>query len=114
MIKRIKLRDEVNIYRSLLINLHTAAWTGNEEMISFFMDRIGAYSYARTNSNGYEKEEKQQRRRTLLALDNWLDDWKKEKVKIDAKKKKEYEERLKNDPEFAALVEQCNKSKTSP
>jgi hypothetical protein len=111
MIKKIKLRDEVNIYRDLLISLHTARWTGNHEMLGFFLDKIAAYSYARTNSNGYEKEEEQQRRRTLLALDNWVEEWKVKKVEVDAKKKAEYEERLKNDPEFATLVEKYKDKK---
>ena len=62
------LEEQVSIYNSLLISLHTARWTHNHEQFAEIMDKIGAYSYARTNSNGYEEEEKEQQLRTLLNL----------------------------------------------
>lgn len=111
MIKKIKLKDEVNIYRSFLVSLHTARWTGNTVMFGLLMDKLAAYSYSRTNSNGYEKEEEQQMRQTLLNLDNWIDEYKVKKEEADIKRKKEYEERLRNDPEFAATVKMWNTKK---
>ena len=33
----------------VLIDLHTANWTGNQARFAFILERIGAYSYARTN-----------------------------------------------------------------
>lgn len=63
-------KEELNIYRDLLISLHTARWTGNSKKVIEILDKIGAYSYARTNSNGHEKEEEKNRIRTLLNLKN--------------------------------------------
>ena len=63
-------KEELAIYRHLLIRLHTAAWTGNYEVVRDLMDRIGKYSYARTNSNpGNYKQEKREQIQTLLNLD---------------------------------------------
>lgn len=61
-------KEKIEIYENLLISLHTARWTGNTKLFAGLMDKIGAYSYARTNSNGYEEEEEELRMRTLLAL----------------------------------------------
>lgn len=66
---RISQKRELEIYRRLLIRLHTARWTGNSEEVKELLDRIGAYSYARTNSNGDYKQEERDRKRTLLNLD---------------------------------------------
>jgi hypothetical protein len=64
-------KEELSIYRNLLIHLHTCRWTGNNERMVKILDVIGAYSYARTNSNpGNDKQEKKQRRLTLLNLKN--------------------------------------------
>ena len=53
-------KEELTIYRSLLIRLHTARWTGNTKRFNEILEAIGAYSYARTNSNAgdYKREEK--------------------------------------------------------
>lgn len=63
-------KRELAIYRRLLIRLHTARWTHHDDIVIEILDAIGAYSYARTNSNagGYELEEKQ-RIETLLRLE---------------------------------------------
>lgn len=111
MIKKVKLKEEVEIYRSFLVSLHTAGWTGNNVMFKLLMDKLAAYSYSRTNSNGYEKEERQQMRRTLLALNDWHDEYKVKKEAADIKRKEEYEERLRNDPAFAASVGMWNTKK---
>jgi len=62
-------KEKINILSSFLIRLHTARWTGNTKMFAELMERIAAYSYARTNSNGFEDEEELNRERTLLNLD---------------------------------------------
>lgn len=111
MIKKIKLREEVDIYRRFLINLHTARWTGNDLSFAILMNKLAEYSYSRTNSNGYYKEEEQNERRTLLALNDWLEEYKVKKEEDIKKKKEEYNEKVKNDPEFAALVEKFSKFK---
>jgi hypothetical protein len=63
-------KEELEIYRRLLIRLHTARWTGHHETVLEILDKIGAYSYARTNSNGDWKQEERDRIRTLLNLKN--------------------------------------------
>ena len=68
--KKITQKRELEIYRSLLIRLHTARWTGNIEMVKQLLDRISDYSYARTNTNeGNCKQEERDRIQTLLDLD---------------------------------------------
>lgn len=68
--KKVTLEEELKIYRRLLIRLHTARWTRHTELVEDLLNRIAAYSYARTNSNAgnYEQEEKD-RIKTLLNLD---------------------------------------------
>lgn len=61
-------QQKIEIYENLLISLHTARWTHNTKLFAELMDKIAAYSYSRTNSNGYEEEEAELRERTLLAL----------------------------------------------
>jgi hypothetical protein len=68
-VKRPTEKEELEIYRRLLINLHTARWTGHTEKVQDLLDRIGRYSYARTNSNGDEEQEERQQIQTLLDLD---------------------------------------------
>lgn len=68
--KKVTQKEELAIYRELLINLHTARWTGNIDKINEILDAIGRYSYARTNSNGDEKQEERNRTQTLLNLKN--------------------------------------------
>jgi hypothetical protein len=67
--KKVTQKEELSIYRNLLIKLHTAIWTGNNDSVKRILKAIGEYSYARTNSNfGMEKEEEQKCIRTLLKL----------------------------------------------
>ena len=67
--KFVSQKKELNIYRSFLINLHTAIWTGNYDKVNIMIKKLGEYSYARTNSNGDIKQENQEKIRTLLALE---------------------------------------------
>jgi hypothetical protein len=67
--EKIPLEEEVQIYRRLLVRLHTARWTGNKKLLNSLLDKIGFYSYARTNSNGHYDEEEQVQIQTLLNLD---------------------------------------------
>jgi hypothetical protein len=62
-------KEELKIYRNLLINLHTAAWTCNTKKFQELMERIGRYSYARTNTNGFPEEEEERMKQTLLDPD---------------------------------------------
>jgi len=62
-------KRELQIYRNLLIKLHTANWTGNQKRVIEIMRAIGEYSYARTNSIECEKIEKKLREKTLLKLE---------------------------------------------
>ena len=61
-------KEELKIYRNLLINLHEAKWTGNNKRLIELMDLIGAYSYARTNSTEDSKQDNRNMIRTLLNL----------------------------------------------
>jgi len=62
-------KKELNIYRNLLISLHTAVWTGNHNKVGDILEKIGKYSYARTNGIQDEKQEKKLREQTLLKLE---------------------------------------------
>lgn len=67
--KKVTQKEELEIYRNLLIRLHTARWTGNSESAMRILKAIGDYSYSRTNSNfDMEKEEEKMQMRTLLKL----------------------------------------------
>ena len=63
-------KEELAIYRNLLINLHTARWCGNNDRVIKILDAIGSYSYARTNSNGDDEREEKQQLKTLRNLEN--------------------------------------------
>lgn len=62
-------KRELKIYRNLLISLHTAVCTGNNEKVKLILDKIGKYSYARTNGWQDEKLEKKLEESTLLELE---------------------------------------------
>jgi len=64
------LEQEVQIYRDLLMQLHLYRWTGNTVKFSRLMDKIAAYSYARTNSNFHETDEEvdEKLEKTLIGL----------------------------------------------
>jgi len=63
-----KQKEELEIYRDLLINLHTARWCMNNARVIKILDAIGAYSYARTNSNGDDQQDSINKERTLKGL----------------------------------------------
>lgn len=67
--KKATEKEELLIYRRLLIRLHTARWTGHDELVEDLLNRIGEYSYARTNSNGDWRQEEEVEIITLLNLD---------------------------------------------
>jgi hypothetical protein len=67
--KALTEHEELMIYRRLLINLHEAHWTGNEERRAKILKKIGNYAFARTNSNGDLQQEEEMRTITLLELD---------------------------------------------
>ena len=45
-------------FKDLLISIHTCRWTGNTDRFIAYLDAIAAYSYAHTNSNFYDEEDK--------------------------------------------------------
>lgn len=61
-------RKELEIYRNLLIKLATSRWCMNETNIVKILDKISAYSYARTNSNGDEAQDLINQEKTLKEL----------------------------------------------
>jgi len=70
---KLSVEEENKILKKLLINLHTARWTGNYEMVENLLNKIGQFSYARTNSFEESSEETEQREiQTLLNLDTLL------------------------------------------
>ena len=71
--KNLTQKEELKLYRRLLIHLHTCRWTGHHDKVVEILDAIGKYSYARTNSNGDWKQEEKVATLTLLALKKILD-----------------------------------------
>jgi hypothetical protein len=71
--KKISQKEELKIYRSLLIHLHTCRWTGHLDKVNEILNAIGEYSYARTNTNGDLKQEKELENQTLLNLKKLLE-----------------------------------------
>ena len=71
--KNLTEKEELEVYRRLLIQLHTCRWTGHSDKVKEILDAIGHYSYARTNSNGDEKQEEKSRIRTLLELKKFVE-----------------------------------------
>jgi hypothetical protein len=45
-------------FHNLLIDLHTARWTLNGDMVNAILDNIGGYSYAHTNGNVWDEDDK--------------------------------------------------------
>lgn len=66
-------KEELQIYRRLLIHLHTCRWTGNLDKVAEILDAIGDYSYARTNSNGDWRQEEELETLTLIALKKFIE-----------------------------------------
>jgi hypothetical protein len=51
-------KEKVNFFTDMLINLHTYRWTGDGEKVKRVLDAIGGFSYAHTNSNFYDEDDK--------------------------------------------------------
>jgi len=66
--KILTCKEKYTILESLLISLHTSRWTANKVKFTEILEKIGAFSYARTNSNGFEAEEDALREKTLRDL----------------------------------------------
>jgi hypothetical protein len=84
-------KEKVNFFNDMLINLHTFRWTGDGEKVMRVLDAIGGYSYAHTNSNVYDDDDKSDRayERLVSAID--------EIVKSPASWKKPKEEKVQDD-----------------
>jgi len=84
-------KEKVNFFHNMLIDLHTFRWTGDGEKVMRVLEVIGGYSYAHTNSNVYDDDDKSERayERLVSAID--------EIVKSPASWKKPKEEKVKDD-----------------
>ncbi len=51
-------KEKLNFFHDMLINLHTFRWTGDGDKVVRVLDAIGGYSYAHTNSNFFDEEDK--------------------------------------------------------
>ena len=71
--KKMTEKEELQLYRRLLVHLHTCRWTGHADKVNEILDAIGKYSYARTNSNGDWKQEEEQEISTLLNLKKFVE-----------------------------------------
>jgi len=71
--KKMNEKEELQLYRRLLIHLHTCRWTGHVNKVEKILNAIGDYSYARTNSNGDWKLEEEMEIQTLLNLKKLLE-----------------------------------------
>jgi len=47
-----------DFFKDLLISIHTCRWTGNSDRFVAYLDAIAAYSYAHTNSNLGDTDDK--------------------------------------------------------
>jgi len=59
-------KEQVNILTNFLVSFHTATWTYRD--LKPFFDKMAAFSYSRTNSNGDEEYEEWNQQQTLLNL----------------------------------------------
>jgi hypothetical protein len=66
-------KEELLLYRRLLIHLHTCRWTGHTDKVNEILDAIGRYSYARTNSNGDWRQEEEMEILTLQDLKKFIE-----------------------------------------
>jgi len=51
-------KEKVNFFTGMLIDLHTYRWTGDGSKVVRVLEAIGGYSYAHTNSNPGEDDDK--------------------------------------------------------
>ena len=51
-------QSKEDFFKGLLISIHTCRWTGNSDRFIAYMDAIAAYSYAHTNSNLGDEDDK--------------------------------------------------------
>lgn len=108
MTKRLTANEKVRIYHNLLMDLHLARWTGNTVLFQILMDKIGAYSYARTNSNAGDtiRDDNERYKRTLLALDriDWEKEYQVKKEKAEIERKEKFQKDLRSDTNTASAV----------
>ena len=50
-----------SFFTNLMIDIHTCRWTGTMDRYQAYMDAIAAFSYAHTNSNECDKDDKEDR-----------------------------------------------------
>lgn len=54
-------------FHNMLIDLHTFRWTMNSVAVVAILDNIGAYSYAHTNGNAGDDDDKEEKAYELLV-----------------------------------------------
>lgn len=55
------MTEKEKFFHNLLLDLHLCRWTGNREKVGAILENIGAYSYAHTNSNIEDDDDKEER-----------------------------------------------------
>lgn len=55
------MTQKEKFFTSLMIDIHTCRWTGTMDRYSAYMDAIAAFSYAHTNSNVYDEDDKEEK-----------------------------------------------------
>lgn len=54
------MTEKERFFHNLLLDLHLCRWTGDRERVGAILENIGAYSYAHTNSNIDDPENKEE------------------------------------------------------
>ena len=52
------MTDKEKFFTNLMIDIHTCRWTGTMDRYAAYMDAIASFSYAHTNSNFYDTDDK--------------------------------------------------------
>lgn len=52
------MTDREKFFTNLMIDIHTCRWTGTMDRYAAYMDAIASFSYAHTNSNFYDTDDK--------------------------------------------------------
>ena len=81
-------KEKVNFFHNMLIDLHTFRWTGDGEKVKRVLDVIGGYSYAHTNSNFGDDDDKYDRAYERLVsaineINNSPASWREPKKELD-------------------------------
>jgi hypothetical protein len=81
-------KEKVQFFHNMLIDLHTFRWTGDGDKVVRVLDAIGGYSYAHTNSNYGDDDNKYDRAYERLVssineINNSPASWREPKKELD-------------------------------